>query len=67
MLSADGHLTHHLPASITVSIPIRKYVDVVVAGVSPAEPHGVHPVVREVANAEELVDVRLISANFIAT
>jgi hypothetical protein len=60
MLSPDGHLTHHLPTTITMSVPVRKYVDVIAGSVPPSEPHRVHQVVREVANAKELVDVALV-------
>lgn len=60
MLSADGHLTHHLPSPFTMSVPVRKYVHVIVACVPPPEPNAVHAVVWEVANAEQLVDVALV-------
>jgi hypothetical protein len=61
MLSPDGHLTHHLPTTITMSVPVGKYVNVIVACVPPPEPNGVHAVMWEVADAEELVDVALVS------
>jgi len=67
MLSADGYLTHHLPPSVTMSVPISKDVHVVVAGVPPPEPDGVHAVMWEVSDAEEFVYVRPITANFVPT
>jgi len=60
MLSADGHLTHHLPTPFTVCIPVRKYLDEIAGTVPPAEPDRVYPMVREVANPEKLVDVALV-------
>ena len=67
MLSADGHLTHHLPTPFPMSIPVRKYVDVIAGSVPPSESHRVHQMVREVSNPEELVDVALVTPDPIPT
>jgi hypothetical protein len=60
MLSADEHLTHHLPPSFTVCVPVRKYLDEISGTVSPAKPDRVHPVMWEVANPKELVNIALV-------
>ena len=67
MLSADGYLSHHLPPSVTMRIPVRKYVDVVIACVPPTEPDRVHPVMGKIPNTEELVDVALVFPDLVPT
>lgn len=63
MLSADGHLTHHLPTPFAMRIPVGKYLDEIAGSVPPSEPNAVNVMVWKVADAEELVDVALVLTN----